>query len=73
MVVNSGHSFHEVELSTLNYLLFPRLGDWAVVKVADDPPGPAGDVAIQGGFFDEQWAPTRQTGVRDGPLEPNAG
>ena len=33
VVLNSGHTFHEKELATLNYLLFPRLGDWAVVKV----------------------------------------
>ena len=37
VVLNSGHTFHEKELATLNYLLFPRLGDWAVVKVPDDP------------------------------------
>ena len=33
VVLNSGHTFHERELATLNYLLFPRLGDWAVIKV----------------------------------------
>lgn len=48
VVLNSGHSFHEKELSTLNYLLFPRLGDWAVFrKDADEP--------VAGGFFDEAW------------------
>ncbi|HND53416.1 MAG TPA: prolyl oligopeptidase family serine peptidase, partial [Pirellulaceae bacterium] len=34
LVINSGHSFHEKELASLNYLLYPRLGDWAVKKVA---------------------------------------
>jgi hypothetical protein len=72
VVVNSGHTFHEKELSTLNYLLFPRLGDWAVVKVPDDPDGSSGDVAILGGFFDEHWAPPRHTDLRGGPFEPNA-
>ena len=38
VVLNSGHTFHEQELSTLNYLLFPRLGDWAVVKVGTRSP-----------------------------------
>ena len=38
VVLNSGHTFHEKELATLNYLLFPRLGDWAVVKVGDEVP-----------------------------------
>jgi dienelactone hydrolase len=48
LVLNSGHTFHEKELSTLNYLLFPRLGDWAVFKIAADEP-------LQAGFFDERW------------------
>jgi pimeloyl-ACP methyl ester carboxylesterase len=72
VVVNSGHTFHEPELSTLNYLLFPRLGDWAAVKVTGDPSGPSGEDVIQGGFFDEQWAPPRHAEVRGGPGEPNA-
>ena len=60
VVLNSGHTFHEKELATLNYLLFPRLGDWAVVKVpgkvSDDPSRPSGEEVIRTGFFDEQWA-----------------
>jgi hypothetical protein len=56
VVLNSGHSFGEKELASLNYLLFPRLGDWAVLKVS------SGDV-IRAGFFDEHWrfagSPTR--------------
>src|SRR5262249_25868 len=55
VVLNSGHTFHEKELSTLNYLLFPRLGEGAVMKVGD----PAGDVSkeqvIRAGFFDKNW------------------
>ncbi len=48
VVLNSGHSFGEAELSKLNYLLFPRLGDWAIVQVATGEP-------VRVGFFDEQW------------------
>jgi hypothetical protein len=33
LVVNSGHSFREKEWASLNYLLFPRLGDCAVLKL----------------------------------------
>jgi hypothetical protein len=55
VVLNSGHTFHAKELSTLNYLLFPRLGEGAVMKVGD----PAGDVSkekvIRAGFFDAKW------------------
>jgi hypothetical protein len=71
VVVNSGHTFHEKELSTLNYLLFPRLGDWAVIKVPGDPSGPSVDAAIRGGFFDEQWTPPRHADARGGLSEPN--
>ncbi len=60
VVLNSGHTFHEQELSTLNYLLFPRLGDWAVIKVGDkvpaDPAGSLGDAVVRTGFFDERWS-----------------
>ncbi len=46
VVINSGHTFHPPELK-INYLFFPRLGDWAVLK-AD------GSVA-DAGLFDEHW------------------
>ena len=59
VVLNSGHTFHEKELDSLNYLLFPRLGDWAVVqvggKVPDDPSQPLDETVLRAGFFDEAW------------------
>lgn len=48
MVINSGHTFHESEFAAFNYLLFPRLGDWAVMKIEDDQP-------VAAGYFDEEW------------------
>ncbi len=54
MVINSGHTFHEKEFSAFNYLLFPRLGDWAVIKVG------AEEKIIRAGYFDEEW---RKAGV----------
>jgi hypothetical protein len=57
VVLNSGHTFREAELAKLNYLLFPRWGDWAVLKVI--PPRIESDVVkedvLQAGYFDEQW------------------
>jgi hypothetical protein len=57
LVLNSGHTFHESELARLNYLLFPRWGDWAMVEV--DPSGrnsqPLADKVLRAGYFDEQW------------------
>src|SRR5205085_2503715 len=34
VVINSGHTFHAADLKGTNALLYPRLGDWAVLKVA---------------------------------------
>jgi pimeloyl-ACP methyl ester carboxylesterase len=50
IVINSGHTFHEKESAAYNYLLFPRLGDWAVMKVDSDEP-------LAAGYFDEEWCP----------------
>ncbi len=52
VVLNSGHTFGGKELGSLNYLLFPRLGDWAMVRLTDDP---RRDEVVQAGFFDERW------------------
>ena len=48
VVFNSGHTFSEKELASLNYLQFPRLGDWAVIKTRTGEP-------VQAGYFDEAW------------------
>jgi S-formylglutathione hydrolase FrmB len=59
IVLNSGHTFHEKELASLNYLLFPRLGDWAIFrvggKVPANPSEPLDEAIVRTGFFDEQW------------------
>ena len=47
VVINSGHTFGEKEFRGTNALLFPRLGDYAVVA-------PDGAVAVSG-FFNENW------------------
>lgn len=57
VVLNSGHTFREAELASLNYLLFPRWGDWAVVQI--DPSRmdshPLHEKVLQAGYLDEQW------------------
>jgi hypothetical protein len=64
LVLNTGHSFHATELGTLNYLLFPRLGDWSVMRVGRGPELPTGALPVQGdlweeplvsGYFNERW------------------
>lgn len=48
IVINSGHTFHEKEFAAFNYLLFPRLGDWAVMKIDAEE-------SVAAGYFDESW------------------
>jgi hypothetical protein len=59
VVLNSGHTFHEKELASLNYLLFARLGDWAILRVSGQSPANPSDAleeeVIRAGFFDERW------------------
>ncbi|MEQ2005688.1 MAG: prolyl oligopeptidase family serine peptidase, partial [Limisphaerales bacterium] len=61
VVINSGHTFHEKEFAAFNYLLFPRLGDWAVMRVMPGAetwkPGVVEfpEEAVRAGYFDEQW------------------
>ena len=62
VVINSGHTFHEKEFAAFNYLLFPRLGDWAVMRIAPGaeswkPGAEFPEEAVRAGFFDEQWKP----------------
>jgi hypothetical protein len=35
-VLNTGHTFHEADLKGTNALLFPRLGDFAVIYALND-------------------------------------
>jgi pimeloyl-ACP methyl ester carboxylesterase len=64
VVLNSGHTFHEAELVKLNYLLFPRWGDWAVLKaeLSDEGSQPLVDRVEAAGYFNESW---------QGPLQPS--
>ncbi|MCC6536484.1 MAG: hypothetical protein IT162_02980, partial [Bryobacterales bacterium] len=48
VVINSGHTFGEKEFRGTNALLFPRLGDWAILDTATGQP-------VETGFFDETW------------------
>ena len=65
VVLNSGHTFHEKEFAAFNYLLFPRLGDWAIMKIL---PGSEQwqrtsaafpEEVVQAGYFDERWQDAR--------------
>jgi dienelactone hydrolase len=58
VVLNSGHTYHDAELR-FSYMVFPRLGDWAIMKVgvnsSTTSPQNVAETVVQSGFFDEAW------------------
>ncbi|MBL8817857.1 MAG: prolyl oligopeptidase family serine peptidase [Planctomyces sp.] len=58
VVLNSGHTWHDAELR-FSYMVFPRLGDWAVFRVGNNSSSDASnhvaETVLTSGFFDEQW------------------
>lgn len=55
LVLNSGHTFHAAELKGTNAQLYPRLGDWAVLKPKPTKADPAAAEVVAAGIFDENW------------------
>ncbi|MCX6901359.1 MAG: alpha/beta hydrolase-fold protein [Verrucomicrobia bacterium] len=55
VVLNSGHTFGEKEFRGTNALLFPRLGDYAVIKLAKTPAGGLSEEVVLAGLFDDKW------------------
>jgi dienelactone hydrolase len=49
VVINSGHTFGAKEFAGTNALLYPHLGDFAIIKIGES------DEVKVGGFFDERW------------------
>jgi hypothetical protein len=52
VVLNSGHTIPTADYTKTNALLFPRLGDYAVLRAGDDPQ--AANV-VTAGLFDDSW------------------
>jgi predicted esterase len=55
LVINSGHTFRQADFDGTNALLYPRLGDWAVVKPKPTAKDPAAYELVAAGLFDENW------------------
>lgn len=55
VVLNSGHTFHQADFKASNRMLYPRLGDFAVLQVAPDEKDPASARILTAGLFDESW------------------
>jgi hypothetical protein len=57
VVLNTGHTIPSADYEKTNAMLFPRLGDYAVLRLAE--PGQQTTVA-EAGLFDEYWQPAGQ-------------
>jgi predicted esterase len=55
VVLNSGHTFHAADFAGTNALLYPRLGDHALLKLDRTKKGPLAVEVVRSGLFDEFW------------------
>jgi hypothetical protein len=55
IVINSGHTFHAADFQGTNALLYPRLGDYAILKPAPTEKDPAATETVNAGLFNEFW------------------
>ncbi len=55
VVLNSGHTFHAPDYLGTNALLFPRLGDYAILKLPAPEQNPLAVEASTAGLFDDFW------------------
>jgi predicted esterase len=55
IVLNSGHTFHAAEFQGSNALLYPRLGDYAILKLAGGKQDPVAVEVEKVGLFDDNW------------------
>jgi len=55
VVLNSGHTFHQADFNGTNALLYPRLGDFAVVRPNPTEKEKAAFEVIENGLYDEFW------------------
>jgi hypothetical protein len=55
VVLNSGHSFRRIEMAATNAALFPRFGDYAVLRLRQPIGAPVESEVVRAGYFDEEW------------------
>jgi hypothetical protein len=55
VVLNSGHTFHAADFRGTNALLYPRLGDYVLLRLAPTEKEPLGTEVITAGLFDDFW------------------
>ncbi len=55
LVLNSGHTFHAADFQGTNALLYPRLGDYAVLRLTGGAEDSLRVEVATAGLFDEYW------------------
>jgi hypothetical protein len=55
VVLNSGHTFHAEDFVKSNAMLYPRLGDFALLKLTDPKKDPLAVEVVKDGLFDDFW------------------
>jgi len=55
VVLNSGHTFHAADFRETNALLYPRLGDYALLKPAATEHDPLAVEVVTAGLFNDFW------------------
>jgi hypothetical protein len=55
VVLNSGHTFHAADFQGTNALLYPRLGDYALLKPVPTEKDPMAAEVVTAGLFDDYW------------------
>jgi predicted esterase len=60
VVLNSGHTFGADDFQKTNALLYPRLGDYAILKPAPTAKDPGAAEVVTAGLFDDSWQPGKE-------------
>jgi hypothetical protein len=55
VVLNSGHTFHAADFEGTNALLYPRLGDYAIMRLSTKGSGTEVEQVEKNGLFDDAW------------------
>ncbi len=55
LVLNSGHTFHAADYQGTNALLYPRLGDYALLRLAPTKTDALAVETVTAGLFDDDW------------------
>jgi hypothetical protein len=71
VVLNSGHSFRRIDMAATNAALFPRLGDYAVLRLRQPMGAAVESEVVKAGYFDEEWKLPRAVPRRNASAGPS--